>query len=488
MISRTPTIPLLLTLICSLASPVAGQSGPQAQEALALGFVQRIAEGDVDATMAYIEQNFGSDLLERRPLDQWKGLAKQLQRHAGLEVVGLDIPGPERVVVEAQSPVGMTISFGFDFTLEEPDKIGGLSLEAGGGHGDDSNLPPFELPPGVDLDAVRIALREYFDLLDRDDLFSGAAIVAHKGEPIFHGAWGLASREWDAPNTLDTRFGLGSINKSFTKIAIGQLALAGKLSLDDKIVDHLPDYPNAEVANKVTIRHLVEHTSGIGDIFNDKFFNSSRALYREPSDFFPVFADEPLLFEPGESSAYSNGGYMVLGAIIAATSGQTYSGYVIEHIFETAGMASTGFFARDEIHPNIAVGYTKMGFDGPGDELRNNLYLLAVRGSSAGNAYATVDDMLRFDEAVREHRLLPPAWTHWYFGGDEPSDQDAEGISMTRAMVGIGIAGGAPGVSAVVESDGLITVIVLSNFDEPGAEAVSRALRRPLAKALRGSG
>ena len=324
-------------------------------------------------------------------------------------------------------------------------------------------------------------LESYFEQLGRDELFSGSALVAVNGEAIYSGAWGLASREWKAPNTLDTRFDLGSINKSFTKIAIGQLALAGKLTLDDTIADHLPDYPNEEVAAKVNIRHLLEHSSGIGDIFNEKFSRTSRALFRQPSDFFFLFADEPLAFEPGTGNAYSNGGFMVLGAIIAAVSGQPYDEYVAEHVFEPAGMKATGFFAHDEPVPNVAVGYTHFTPEGRGDTLRNNLFMLPVRGNSAGSAQSTVADLLAFDNALREHRLLPPAWTAWYFGDAEPTT-DTE-ASSERATAGTGIAGGAPGVSAVIESDGVLTVIVLSNYDEPGAESIARKLRRPLRKA-----
>ncbi len=480
---------LVLTLIAGLgtlpSSPSrAAESAEQRQERIALGFVERVASGDVEATVDYIRANFGTELLERRPPESWERLAQQLGRHAGLEVAGIFIDEPGHLVIEAESPVGMMIEFGFDFSPDEPDKIAGLSLQAGGGERGGPKLPPFELPDDASSEQIAEALDAYLGSLGRDGVFSGAALVARHGEPIYTGAWGLASREWEAPNRIDTRFDLGSINKSFTRIAIGQLVLAGELSLDDRIADHLPGYPNADVAVKVTIRHLLDHSSGIGDIFNDRFFHSAKRLYREPEDFFPVFADQPLAFEPGTGSAYSNGGFMVLGAIIAAASGQTYSEYVAEHIFAPAGMDSTGFFARDEPVPNVAIGYTHMGPDGRTDELHNNLFRLPVRGNSAGSAFSTVGDLLAFDNALREHRLLAPAWTHWYFGGAEPGTENPEAPSG-RSTAATGIAGGAPGVSAVLESDGVVTIIVLSNYDEPGAETVGRALRRPLTRALR---
>ena len=266
--------------------------------------------------------------------------------------------------------------------------------------------------------------------------------------------------------------------------AIGQLAAAGRLDLDDTIEKHLPDYPNAEAAAQVTVQHLLDHSSGIGDIFNQRFFGSAKTLYREPEDFFPVFASEPLRFEPGTGTAYSNGGFMVLGAIIARVSGTSYAEYVGRHVFEAAGMGASGFFARDEIVPDVAVGYTHHFGGERSEKLRNNLFRLSVRGSSAGSAFATVDDLLAYDNALREHRLLEPAWTHWYFGGPRPEAGAAE--SPERARAATGIAGGAPGVSAVLESDGGLAIVVLSNYDEPGAEVVARALRRPLSEALAG--
>jgi CubicO group peptidase (beta-lactamase class C family) len=461
---------------------VFAQSTEQIQERVALGFVEKVGAGDADALVEYIQANFAEGLLSRRSDESWTGLAKQLGRHAGLEIAGISIDEPGRVVVEAESPAGMTISFGFDFEPEAPERIAGLGLEAGGGgHRHGPELPDFELSESADREAIVSALDSYFAQLEEDELFPGTVLIAIDGESIYSGAWGLASREWNAPSTLDTRFDLGSINKSFTKIAIGQLLLAGKLTLDDTIADHLPDYPNAEVAAKVNIRHLLEHSSGIGDIFNEKFSRTSKALFRKPSDFFFLFAEEPLAFEPGTGNAYSNGGFMVLGAIVAAASGQPYDEYVVENIFGPAGMNATGFFAHDEPVPNVAVGYTHFTPEGRGETLRNNLLMLPVRGNSAGSAQSTVADLLAFDNALREHRLLPPAWTAWYFGDGEPSE-DAE-VSSERSTAGTGIAGGAPGVSAVLESDGVLTIIGLSNYDEPGAEIVARKLRRPLRKA-----
>jgi len=175
---------------------------------------------------------------------------------------------------------------------------------------------------------------------------------------------------------------------------------------------------------------------------------------------------------------------MVLGAIIEAVSGESYYDYVTRHIFDPAGMSSTGFFAGDQPVARVAEGYTRHSDGQDGGEVHSNMYMLPARGNSAGSAQATAGDLLRFNNAVREHQLLPPEFTNWYFGGAEPTDATMSESKPPRASAGNGIAGGAPGVSAVLESSGDLAVIVLSNYDAPIAEQVARQLFRPLRKAL----
>lgn len=472
-----------------LMSPgfVRAQSAEQVEEQRALDVVKAISAGDADALLATMQENWipaeeGSDREAR-----WEKFAATVSNlEKGNEITGVEASEPHALTVVTQRPSGEVIHFIFDFEPEPPYRVTQMRAEADAGErGQGTELPPFELAPDADKSGIIEALNKWFTRLSNDDVFSGTALVAWKGEPIFSGAWGLASQDWSIPNRVDTRFDLGSINKSFTQIAIGRLASEGKLSFGDRIIDRLPDYPNKDVAAKITIRQLLDHTSGLGDIFTDEFFNSSKLLYRSPRDFFPLFVDQPLLFEPGSRSQYSNAGYMVLGAIIEAVSGQPYDEYVVQHIFMPADMTSAGFFAHDQVAPNIAVGYTRMGPDGPGETRHNNLFMLPVKGNSAGSAQATVDDLLKFDNALREYRLLSPAYTRWYFGGEEPSSAEETESTPPRATSGTGIAGGAPGVSADLESDGILTVIVLSNYDAPITEDVAQRLYRPLYRALK---
>ncbi|MEA2601741.1 MAG: hypothetical protein QOF89_2733 [Acidobacteriota bacterium] len=290
------------------------------------------------------------------------------------------------------------------------------------------------------------------------DEFSGVVLLAKDGKTIFRQAYGFADLGLKVPNNPETKFNLGSINKVFTRLSIEQLALAGKLSLDDTIGKWLPDYPNKDAAAKVTIRQMVDFKSGLGDIFTEEFERGAKDRLLKPRDLFVLFADKPLLFEPGSKRQYSNAGYVVLGAIVEAASGQDYYEYVREHIYKPAGMTSTDSWELDVPVPNRAVGYTKESPRGPasGGGRRNNLFSTFFKGSPAGGGYSTVDDMLRFDQALRAGTLFTDG----------------------RKIAGIGAAGGTGGCNALLEQmDQGYTLVVLSNYDPPAAENVGKAVR-----------
>jgi D-alanyl-D-alanine carboxypeptidase len=294
------------------------------------------------------------------------------------------------------------------------------------------------------------------DSLTTAGQFSGVAVLAKNGAPVFQRAYGMADREQSVANNTETAFNLGSINKVFTQIAILQLRAAGKLDLDSTLAAYWPDYPNREVARKITIRQLMRHTSGIGGNIFDPPVGGKRNDIRTLNDYLPLFVNQPLAFEPGTRNAYSNAGYVVLGLLIERLSGTDYYTYVREHIFRPAGMTRTGSFAVDSLPLNTAIGYTRGDEDAPTTTpLRPNSRDLPGRGSSAGGGYSTAQDLVKFVQALREHRI--------------PNGLPA----------GLGIAGGSGGMNAVVEGDlpGGYDLIVLANFDPPAAERVARMTR-----------
>lgn len=291
------------------------------------------------------------------------------------------------------------------------------------------------------------------DSLAGSDQFSGVVLLARDGKPVWSVARGMADRQGGRPNTLETAFNLGSINKLFTAIAIRQLIAAGKLSLDSTIATYWPDYPNAEFARHATISQLLTHQSGIGgDIFGVPA-SGTRLTIRHNRDFFPLFAGAAPLFAPGARQEYANAGYVVLGMLIERVSGVDYYQYIQDHIYRPAGMTRTGHFHRDSLPPNTALGYTR-GDNGDGP-LRPNTEELPGRGSAAGGGYSTAGDLLLLIQALRADRIP---------GGRGP---------------GIGVAGGTGGVNAVVEGDlvGGYDLIVLTNFDPPAAQRVARLVR-----------
>jgi len=327
----------------------------------------------------------------------------------------------------------------------------------------------------------------YIEDLASQDQFSGAVLIAQGGEPVFKGAYGLADRSSEIPNQIDTKFNLGSMNKMFTATAILQLAEQGKLSVDDKIIDHLPDYANQEVANQVTIHHLLTHTSGMGNVFTDEYDLMPKDQLMTPEDWLPLFVDTPLQFEPGAHFAYSNAGYVVLGLIIERITGQSYYDYIVENIYEPSGMLNSDSYDRDKQVPNLAIGYTTQGYEG--DQLREpipNTDHLPGRGFPAGGGYSTVEDLLKFRNALLSHQLLSPESTDLLITG---KIELREGLQYAYGffdkVVGdqraVGHSGGFPGICDFMDIylDLGYTVIMLSNSDE-GCVPVLEFLREQL--------
>ena len=320
-----------------------------------------------------------------------------------------------------------------------------------------------------------------------EDRFSGATLVAKDGEVLFADAYGFADRERGIANTLETRFRIASVAKMFTAVATLQLVEDGKLALDDPVGKHLPDYPNKDVATKVTVRHLLSHTGGTGGISVDDVI---RLQLREHSDYVKLYGSRPPAFEPGTLFEYSNYGFVLLGAIIEATSGESYYDYVREHVFAPAGMTSTDSLPESEV-PNHAIGYTHAC---PGcSSLQPNTDRVVRRGNAAGDAYSTVGDLLRFADALASNRLLSAGSTQMLVKGNpllpypagrpvsdplRPGVKYAFGFEDARGEDGngwVGHAGGGAGINGelkIYPKSGYV-VAVLANRDAPAATRIA---------------
>jgi D-alanyl-D-alanine carboxypeptidase len=330
-------------------------------------------------------------------------------------------------------------------------------------------------------------IEAFVDQKAASDQFSGSVLVMKGQTPVFKKAYGFASKAYQVPNRVDTKFNLGSMNKMFTAVAILQLAERGKLKLTDTIAKHWPDYPNKAAAEKITIHHLLTHSSGLADFFGDEFRKSSRDRFQKINDFLPLFVNKPLQFEPGKRFQYSNAGFIVLGGLIERISGQDYYEYVREQIYRPAGMSNTDCYAMDEDTPNLAIGYTRMlGRGGHSKARRTNTFLHVIRGGPAGGGYSTVEDLAAFASALREHKLLNPRSTELMWSGKidtgRPDSKYAYGFfdSSYDGQRIVGHGGGFPGINSKLDIylNSGYTVAVMSNYDPPAAEIVSREIRK----------
>ena len=308
------------------------------------------------------------------------------------------------------------------------------------------------------------------------DQFSGAAFLTKGGRTLFSGAYGQADRERRIANTVDTRFRIGSMNKMFTAVATLQLIEQGKLALDDTVGEHLRGYPNKDVASKVTVRHLLTHTGGTGDIFGPEY-DANRLQLREHSDYVKLYGSRAPEFEPGSQFRYSNYGFVLLGAIIETVSGQSYYDYVRDHVFGPAGMTSTDSLPESVEVPNRSIGYTSAG----AQSWQPNTDWLPWRGTAAGGGYSTVGDVARFADALTSHRLLSPASTELLITGKVavgPGIRYAFGFADARdknANGWVGHSGGAPGMNGDLKiylKSGYV-LVVLANLDPPAAQRIS---------------
>lgn len=366
--------------------------------------------------------------------------------------------------------------FSLEVEAAEPHQIKGMDLR---------QIPtPSEFAlPRLSQDAALAALRAELDKRVAAETFSGAVLVAKDGKPIFRSAYGLADREKKTPNQLDTQFRIGSMNKMFTAVSVLQLAQAGKVKLTDPLGKYLTDYPNKDLASKVTIHHLLTHTGGTGDFFGPEF-DKHRLELRTLQDYVKLYGQRGVEFEPGGKWAYSNYGFLLLGVLIERVSGQSYYDYVAEHVYKPAGMTLTASLAEDQVVPGRSVGYTHRrgpGVDNPGPEAwRPNTDTLPYRGTSAGGGYSTVEDLFRFAMALENHKLLDAEHTELLTTGKVDTgggEKYAYGFG-NRSFGDIhcfGHGGGAPGMNGDLEicpRAGYV-VAILSNLDPPAAQRVS---------------
>lgn len=301
--------------------------------------------------------------------------------------------------------------------------------------------------------------------------------VVRDGKLVKAQGYGMANLELSSPATENTVYQLASVTKQFTATAIMMLVEEGKLSLDDKVTAILEGLP--ATWSNVTLRHLLNHTSGIKSYTNLEGFSKNVRKDYTPQEIVKLVADAPLEFAPGDKWAYNNTGYVLLGMIIEKVSGKSYGALVKERIFQPLEMTSTRMNDLGEIIPNRAHGYSRQP-----SGLRNGDYTSPTQPFSAGGLITTVVDLAKWDAAINAGKLLKPAtvqmmWTPAKLNDGKTHDYGfGWDVSALRSRKRISHGGGIPGFSTYVERfvDDKLTVIALANLEGARTDAIAHGV------------
>lgn len=456
---------LFLIMTCAMSAQAQTESLPNTPAGhRAAALLNLIKSGEEAAVRQFFFEQVAPSFRDAFPMEEHVKQIQSLRKElAGAAVVGVNLRGPNDIKLVLQTRGGKPWRVVLEVEPESPNRI--ASMEFGP---DEPTGPRFS------------SLEELDNLLRGmagEDRFSGAVLVAKRGQVALRQAYGLADRTHKTPNRADTLFDIGSINKQFTSVAILRLAQDGKLKLDDTVGKYLKGFP-PEVADKVTIRQLLQHKSGMGDYLREPKFIEHPKRFRSVKDYLELVRATPLLFEPGTRQRYSNSGFVVLGAIVEALTGRSYYDVVQDFVYNPAGMKLSGSFERGSDGKNMAIGYTRHGRRGESvavgattpPPLRPNTEMFSAKGSPAGGGYSTVEDLKRYLDALLDNKLLDRRHTNLLLNAFSSDEPNARGSWI--------FAGGAEGVNAMVAVN-LKTrdmVIVLANMDEPVAEEIGQSI------------
>jgi len=483
---------LLLGLLCLSYAP--GQQQPAATNFQDLAVLPEGTKGERVRSLINVINSGDQDLI-RRFLDQectpeFRGAVPVEDHISNLLGFLRDTGGVEFTAVRSFTPErpGMTVvivkdrnfggAWGLVIRFTEPP----ASLVAGIGI---SSVRPPAGPPEAPLTEKQAVdeIRNLVSGLTTKGWFSGALLVAKGPAVLLTVAGGEANKSFHAANNVDTKFNLGSMNKMFTAVAAARLVELGRLSYDDPIGKWVDEtWLPREYTDKITVRELMTHTSGLGSYFNQVFNLSSRALYRKLDDYKPLLKDEKPAFTPGERFQYSNTGMLLLGVVIEKVTGEDYFDHVRKTISTPLGMTGTDCYEMDYPVENLAVGYSP-DWKSP-YRWQNNLYKHVIKGGPAGGGFSTVKDLHKFAQALLTGKLvsrptLETLWTDYKGGGY------GYGFTVAEGPAGkvVGHSGGFPGINSELDiyvASGYI-VAVLSNYDN-GASPLAAWIGRTLAR------
>lgn len=353
-----------------------------------------------------------------------------------------------------------------------------------GGRRQSASTPrgPMHTAP-VDVERLEAEIRA----LASEDESSGLVLITQDGADLVEITWGVANRSHEVPVARDTRFGVASVSKMFTATAIARLVDSGTLRFDTPVAEILrADGRPGDLDERVTLHHLLTHTSGVADYSRDvvssEAYSQLWALrpthaLRRPRDFLPLFADRRRVAEPGATVSYCNAGFILLALVVEAATSLPFGDAVAREIFAPAGMTDAGYFALDEVRPRRAVGYTRAA----NGAWMTNVFSIPVVGGGDGGAVVTADDLVRFFGAFDGGRLISESTKAAMIAPHVPADQGPPGYGYSYGyglMVAgegrsyrFGHSGGSAGESARAFHwpELRITALMLSNVTAGGA-------------------
>ena len=478
-------LPRAVTLLAFFGLAAAGtfaqpQAVPDFKDATALpagpigrhiaSLIGVVNSGDPAGVKRFLDAECTKDFREMAPLDAHLSALLGFRRSTdGIDFYSVRTYTPERpgqtVVIVKDRLLGNW--WGIVFRFGEPPS----SLVAGLGF--NPARPPLAGPsmaaePPLTEKAAVEEIRALLARLKKADWLSGTVLVAKGPEVLLTDFHGEANKGDHVPINIDTKLNLGSMNKMFTATAVARLVEAGRLSFDDPVSRYLDaSWLPKEVTDRITVRHLITHTSGLGSYFNETYVKSSRALFRALDDYKPLIKDDRPAFAPGTKFQYSNTGLFLLGVIIEKVTGEDYFEHIRKAIYAPAAMANSDCYEMDRPVENLAIGYSP----DPGSPYKwqNNLYKHVLKGGPAGGGFSTVGDLHRFAQALLAGKLvsrktLDTMWTDFIGAGY------GYGFTVAQGPAGkvVGHSGGFDGINSELNihlGSGYI-VAVMSNVDD----------------------
>lgn len=442
--------------------------------------ISTINSNDGDTIKEFIENAFIEDFQNVAPMEAHQGHFLNYYRQTGgisFHSIRTHTPKNEQeiVLIVKDENYGSWQKIRFSFADKEGLLLKGIGFSP-------VETPTDMLQSQISQSELVAEIKKTVVKLSELDLFSGAILVAKRNDILYEDARGEASKRFHVKNNLDTKFNLGSMNKMFTSVVILQLVEKGRIDLKDSIDKYIDEtWLPSSITSKITIHHLLSHTSGLGSYFNEDFWNSSRALYRSIDDFKPLVQGESLAFEPGERFGYSNTGMLLLGVIIQKVTQQDYFEYVKHTIFQPVRMLHTDAYEMDQPVEDLAMGYERSDNS---YGWTNNLYKHVIKGGPAGGGFSTVRDLHKFAMALVNGKLVSKAsldllWTDYSNAGY------GYGFTIRQSASGkvVGHSGGFPGLNSNLDIflDQGYVVAVMSNYDRgasPLAKKVSNLIDR----------